>query len=125
MPTLLDVLGVAQQPAMDGRSWVPLLKGETQPGRDHIISHVNSLSSKAWFPPRSVQTKESSLIFASWSNGQRRFHAESMSGLSFKAMDEAAKTNPRIKARVDQYLLGHPLAFYDMVKDPDQRSNVI
>jgi N-sulfoglucosamine sulfohydrolase len=48
-----------------------------------------------------------------------------MSGLSFKAMEEAAKTNPRIKKRVDQYASGYPMAFYDLEKDPDQRENEI
>jgi N-sulfoglucosamine sulfohydrolase len=48
-----------------------------------------------------------------------------MSGLTFKAMAEAGKTDPRIQKRVDQYTIGYPMAFYDLVADPDQRENAI
>ena len=50
---------------------------------------------------------------------------DSMGGLTFKAMQAAARTNPKIQKRVDQYTIGYPMAFYDLVTDPDQRDNQI
>lgn len=126
MPTVLDLLGV-EKPEMDGRSWMPLIRGEKQENRDYIINNVNGVySGDHQFPMRVVQTKKSAFIITPWSNGKNRlFGIDSMSGLSFKAMVEAAKTNPRIKKRVDQYVFGYPMAFYDLEKDPDQRENEI
>ena len=125
MPTLLDILGF-EKPEMDGRSLLPLIKGEQQDHRDYIINNVNGVADGSQFPMRVVQTKTSALMVTPWSNGKNRLSGiDSMSGLTLKAMEEAAKTNPRIKKRVDQYLIGYPMAFYDLVADPDQRENAI
>jgi N-sulfoglucosamine sulfohydrolase len=125
MPTLLDVLGI-EKPDMDGRSWIPLIKGEKQENRDYIINNVNGVASGDHFPMRVVQTEKSALIVTPWSNGKNRFHGiDSMTGLSFKAMEEAANTDAKIKRRVDQYTIGYPMAFYDLATDPDQRDNQI
>src|SRR5436189_6399036 len=48
-----------------------------------------------------------------------------MLGLTYGAMRKPAETDPRIAARVDQYIIGIPLAFYDLAADPDQRANRI
>jgi N-sulfoglucosamine sulfohydrolase len=125
MPTLLDLLGIAK-PDMDGRSWVPLFKGEKQANRDYIINNVNGVASGNQFPMRVVQTKTSALVVTPWSNGKNRFAGiDSMGGLSYQAMVDAAQSNPRIKKRVEQYTIGYPMAFYDLVADPDQRENAI
>ncbi len=124
MPTLLDLLGF-EKPDMDGRSLLPLIKGEKQEHRDYIINNVNGVYNGNQYPMRVVLTKTSALIVSPWSNGKNRFRCEAMNGLSYNAMAAAAQTNPRIKKRVDQYILGYPMAFYDLVTDPDQRENVI
>ena len=125
MPTLLDLLGI-EKPDMDGLSWMPLFKGEKQANRDYIINNVNGVASGNQFPMRVVQTKTSALVVTPWSNGKNRFFGvDSMGGLSFRAMADAAQSNPRIKKRVEQYTVGYPMAFYDLVADPDQRENAI
>jgi N-sulfoglucosamine sulfohydrolase len=125
MPTVLEVLGL-ERPTMDGRSWMPLIRGEKQENRDYIINNVNGVASGNQFPMRVAQTKKSAFVITPWSDGKNRlFGIDSMSGLSLKAMVEAAKTNPRLKKRVDQYVSGYPMAFYDLEKDPDQRENEI
>ena len=125
MPTLLDVLGV-KGPDMDGRSWVPLVRGEPQPDRDFIINNVNGVSNGNQFPARVVQTERAAFLVTFWSNGTNRLHGiDSMQGLTFRAMAKAAETDPKVKRRVDQYTVGFPMAFYDLATDPDQRKNVI
>ena len=125
MPTLLELLEM-EKPEMDGRSWMPLIRGEKQKNRDYIINNVNGVSSGNQFPMRVVQTKKSAFVMTPWSDGKNLlFGIASMGGLSLKAMIQAAETNPRMKKRVDQYILGYPMAFYDLEKDPDQRENEI
>jgi N-sulfoglucosamine sulfohydrolase len=123
MPTLLDVLGVAHPPGMDGRSWLPLLKGEKQEGRDYVITHVNTVSSGKSFPQRCIRTKDFALMFHAWADGTTKFRVEAMSGLSYNAMAEAAKQDSKIESRVEQLIKGTPLAFYDSKHDPDERTN--
>jgi N-sulfoglucosamine sulfohydrolase len=72
-----------------------------------------------------VRTKTRSLMFHAWVDGTPRFRVESMNGLTYAALAEAAKSDPRIKARVEQYVAGTPLAFYDLERDPDERNNLI
>ncbi|MEZ0387080.1 MAG: sulfatase [Verrucomicrobium sp.] len=125
LPTVLDLLSVPAPEGLDGRTWVPLIKGETQTDRDHVFTHVNTVSSGTSFPQRCVRTKTRSLIFSAWVGGPKDFKVEAMSGLSFQALAEAAKTDPQIASRVAQLLKGSPLALYDPEKDPDERVNVL
>lgn len=125
IPTVLDLLAIQPPAGLDGRSFLPLLHGEKQTGRDHVFTHVNSLSSQASFPGRCVRTLSRSYIFNSWPDGKRPFRGEAMAGLSFKAMDQAGRDSPKIKARVDQYLYRAKEEFYDLEKDPDERVNLV
>jgi N-sulfoglucosamine sulfohydrolase len=125
MPTLLDILSVKHPEGMDGRSWLPILKGESQPDRDFVITHVNTVSSGRSFPQRCVRTKNHSLMFHGWADGQTRFRVEAMNGRSFNALAEAAKSDAKIKQRVEQFHIGTPLSFFDLQKDPDERNNLI
>jgi N-sulfoglucosamine sulfohydrolase len=125
MPTLLELLDVAPPPGMDGRSWAPLLRGEAQPERDHVVTHVNGVHSGADYPQRCVRSRTRSLIFQPWSDGRRRFRVEAMDGLIFRALVVAARHDAAIAARVRQYVFGVPLALYDLEADPSERHNLI
>jgi N-sulfoglucosamine sulfohydrolase len=124
MPSLLELLKVVPPAGMDGRSWLSLLRGEKQPDRDHVVTHVNSVSSGMEFPQRCIRTKAHSLLFQPWA-GSRRFRVEAMAGLTYNALAAAGAANPRIQARVDQYIQGRSLAMYDLAKDPDERLDVL
>ncbi|HEY1170868.1 MAG TPA: sulfatase [Verrucomicrobiae bacterium] len=123
MPTLLDVLSVKHPAGMDGRSWLPLLKGEKQEGRDYVITHVNSVSSGKDLPQRCIRTKDYALMFHAWSDGKTSFRVEAMNGLTFNALAEAGKTDGKIQSRVEQFIKGTPIAFYDLKNDPEERTN--
>lgn len=124
LPTLLELVKVSTPAGIDGISWVPLLAGGSQPGRDKVFTHVNGASSGKQFPQRAVNTRARSLIFVPWS-GSQTLRVEAMQGLTYPALEEAAASDPEIRKRLDQYLKGLPLALYDLEKDPAQRHNVI
>ena len=123
MPSLLELLDVKLPAGMDGRSWVPLLKGETQPDRDFVITHVNTVSSGKSFAQRCIRTKDRALMYHAWVGGPNKFRVEAMSGLSFAAMNSS--TDPTIQARVKQLVDGETLMLFDTFADPSERKNLI
>jgi N-sulfoglucosamine sulfohydrolase len=124
MPTLLEMLRIAAPDGMDGRSWVPLLQGVKQ-HREFVVTHVNGVSSGMQYPQRAIQDDRYSLVFTPWSDSKLQFRIESMQGMTYPAMAKAAETDPRVKARVEQFIMGTPMAFYDLHEDPGQRVNLI
>ncbi len=125
VPTLLEVLKQPPLSGVDGRSWLPLLRGESQPGRDFVITHVNTVSSGKSFAQRCVRTKEFSYQFHAWPNGTPHFRVEAMNGLTFGALAKAGETDARIKSRVEQLTVGKPEQFFDLRADPDERVNLV
>ncbi|MBA4192577.1 MAG: sulfatase [Planctomycetaceae bacterium] len=123
MPAVLELLDVKPPAGMDGRTWVPLLKGETQPDRDFVITHVNTVSSGKSFAQRCVRTRDRALMFHAWVGGPDKFRVEAMSGLSFAAMN--ASTDEKVRARVKQLVEGEPLMLFDTATDPGERKNLI
>lgn len=125
LPTLLDLLSVPHPQGLSGSSWLPLLDGKTQPQRDAVVTHVNSVSSGKNFPQRCIRTATASLMFHAWSDGTAQFRVEAMSGLTWNALVAAAESNPQIAARVRQFQTGEPLMFFDLTADPSERHNLI
>ncbi|WP_314372551.1 sulfatase [Sphingomonas paucimobilis] len=125
LPTLLDLLGAPVPVGIDGRSWMPLLRGEAFAAPVYQFTYVNEVSSGMAYPARAVQDEQYALLFQAWPDGKLQMKLESMFGLTWPAMVAAAKTDPKIAARVSQYQDGIPLAFYDLRADPGQRRNLI
>lgn len=125
MPTLLEILGAPAPAGIDGRSLLPLMRGEKQEGRDRVITYVNTVSSGASFPQRAVRTLGRSYLWQGWPDGRTRLRVEAFSGLTFKALEAAAGSDARIKSRVDQLVLGAPEQFFNLEEDPDERRNLI
>jgi N-sulfoglucosamine sulfohydrolase len=124
-PTILDVLGLKPLDGMDGRSFLPILQGETQDGRDSVFTHINTIASKRSYPMRSLQTKKFGYIYNGWSDGKTRFRNESQNGLTMNAMIQAAETDKAIAARVQHFLFRCKEEFYDYEKDPGALNNLI
>ncbi len=123
MPSVLELLEVKPPAGMDGRSWVPLLMGETQSDRDFVITHVNTVSSGKSFAQRCIRTQDRALMFHAWVDGETKFRVEAMSGLSFAAMN--ASTDATIQARVKQLVVGESLMLFDTAADSTERKNLI
>ncbi len=124
MPTILDAARINQPKGMDGRSFLPLLKGQTQSGRDKVFTVFHENISKILYQMRCVQNHRFGYIFNAWSNGKKVFHNESQSGLSMNAMKKAAQTDPKIAERVKFFLYRVPEELYDFSADPDALKNL-
>jgi N-sulfoglucosamine sulfohydrolase len=124
-PTLLDAAGLPAIPGVDGRSFLPVLKGGTLAGWDRVFTFYNAAFGNRWLPMRCVRTRDRAYIWNAWSDGQRQYQTENMSGLTWKAMVAAAATNSEIKARTDFNLRRVPEEFYDLATDPFERRNLI
>lgn len=123
MPSLLELLGVESPAGMDGRSWVPLLKGVKQADRDFVATHVNTVSSGKSFAQRCIRTKDRALMFHAWVGGPEKFRVEAMNGLSFAAMN--ASTDAKVQVRVKQLVDGEALMLFDTAADPGERKNLV
>ena len=124
MPTILAATGLKAPDGMDGRSILPLLNGEKQDGRDHVFTCYNDNSGARHYPMRCLQTKRFGYIYNAWSDGKYLYKTEPMSGLTFKAMQEAAKTDKAIAERVEMLIHRVPEELYDLEADPNALHNL-
>ena len=124
MPTILDAARVKAPGGMDGNSLLPVMLGRKQSGREQVFTQFHQTSGRNRYPMRCVQNKRFGYIFNPWSNGERIFKNESQSGLTFKAMQAAAKTDPEIAGRVKLFQYRVVEEFYDFANDPDALYNL-
>ena len=125
MPTVLDAAGLDAPEGMDGFSFLPVLLGREQAGRDKVFTQFHQTSARRRYPMRTVQDRRFGYIFNPWSDGKRVFKNGSQSGLTFKAMQAAARTDADIAARVKLFQYRVLEEFYDFEKDPDALHNLI
>jgi N-sulfoglucosamine sulfohydrolase len=124
-PTILESLGLAPIPDIDGRSFAPALRGDMMKGWDRVITVYNAAFGNNWLPMRCLRTRNRAYIWNAWSNGTKKYHTENMAGLTWKAMLAASQENPAIKARTDFYSFRVPEEFYDLEADRFERTNLI
>lgn len=125
LPTALEILALPAMERIDGRSLLPLIRGEAQPDRDYVITHVNTVSSGKAFPQRCIRTRTHSYMWHGWVDGSTLFRVEAMNGITFNALSKAGETDARIRSRVEQFHRGVREQFFDLTADPDERQNVI
>ncbi len=125
LPTLCDVIGVKTPEGVTGRSFAPLLKGETQEGRDFVVKEYNENAGASRDPMRAVQTKRYLYLFNPWSNGERVFATATTGTQTYRRMAQLAKTDETMAARHDLYQHRVPEELYDVVSDPDCLVNLV
>jgi N-sulfoglucosamine sulfohydrolase len=123
-PTALEICGIKSSAQFDGKSFLPLLSGKKQKGRDRVYTQFYETSAKNRYPMFAVQSAKYLYIFNPWSDGAYRFKNESQAGLAFKGMSEAGSSNQAIQQRVDLLLYRVQEEFYDLEKDPDALVNI-
>jgi N-sulfoglucosamine sulfohydrolase len=124
-PTILEAAGLKRIEGVDGRSFVGLLRGEKEDNRGGVYTLFFQTSGRNDYPMRAFQTRKYIYIWNPWSDGKTVFKNEPQSGLTFKAMQEAGKTDPAVAARVKLFLYRVPEEFYDVESDPCALKNMI
>jgi N-sulfoglucosamine sulfohydrolase len=124
-PTVLDAAGLPPLAGVDGRSFLPLLRGEKQEGRESLLTVFHQTAGKNNFPMRAVQDRRYGYIFNAWADGKTKFKNESRGTASFKAMEDAAKTDAKASERVKMFLYRAKEEFYDYDTDPNALHNLI
>jgi N-sulfoglucosamine sulfohydrolase len=124
LPTILEALQVEAPGNIDGRSFLPVLYGETQVDRDMVYCQIDNKISGGPTPMRSVISKDLIYIFNPWADGER-IYRNNNEGRTMAGMVEAANTDPEIAARVDLFRKRTLEELYDLQKDPDCLNNLI
>lgn len=124
LPTVLEALEIEAPKKIDGRSFLPLLKGEKQSGRDVAYMEINYKSFGGPVPMRSVETRQWNYIYNAWADGERNYAAAG-EGMTMQAMEEAAVSDNVIAARLKLYRLRVPEELYDISNDPDCLNNLV
>ncbi len=125
LPTILELMGIEAPAGVDGRSFLPLLQGQTQAGREMVFKEYNENAGGNRSPMRAVQTRTHLYLFNPWSNGKRIMATATAGTPTFRRMKVLAESNPAIAARVE--LIQHRVLeeAYDIARDPDALTNLI
>ncbi|AQT69321.1 Arylsulfatase [Anaerohalosphaera lusitana] len=125
MPTILEAAGIKDVTDMDGSSFMPLLHGVKQPERKYVFTEYHKTFAGRRYDMRAIQSKRFGYIFNPWAKRTGPMRMDSTSGLTFKAMKRAAKSNSKIADRVELFENRVLEEFYDFKNDPDGRNNLI
>ena len=125
LPTLLDVVGVAHPAGLDGRSFAPVLRGETQEGRDYVVTEYNENSGGWRHPMRAIMTRDFGYIFNPWSNGTRVMATATKGTVSYRRLQALARTDAAAAARLDLFDHRVPEELYRYASDPDALQNLL
>lgn len=123
-PTFLEVTNAKGPGGLDGRSFLPLLKGQDQDGRSHVFTQIDSKAGGAAVPMRCVQNANFGYIYNPFSDG-KYWYRNNNEGLTMAAMNKAAETDATLKARVDLFRYRVSEELYDLKNDPDCLNNLI
>jgi N-sulfoglucosamine sulfohydrolase len=125
MPTVLELCGIDLPEGLDGRSTLPLLKGQDQSGRDRVFKEYHENAGGIRNPMRSVETRRFGYVFSPWSDGERLFKSATLHSETYKAMKAAGASDEEIAARVEFFNHRVVEELYDYEKDPDALNNLI
>lgn len=124
MPTILDALNLSEVPGMDGKSFLPILKGEQQEQRNLVFTQFNKIFAGIEYPMRGVVDNRFGYIVNFWSDGRHEIRGDALSGRTFKAMSKAAQIDATKAKRMDLYRFRVAEELYDFENDPDGLVNL-
>lgn len=122
MPTVIQAAGLAPVAGMDGASFLPLLTGTEQKGRDRVFTVFEETVARIQYPMRCVQDASYGYLYNAWSDGTRTFKSEAMGSPSWRAM--TVSTDPEVAERVKLFLYRTPEELYDLKTDPNGLRNL-
>ncbi len=124
MPTILEIAGLPPIPELDGRSFRPLLAGQPQTDRGYAYAAYYQIFARTRYPMRCVQNERFGYIYNFWSDHKLVMTGDSTGGITWRAMTEAAESDPDIARRVELYKYRVPEEFYNWEEDPDGLNNL-
>ncbi|MCP4313557.1 MAG: sulfatase [Bacteroidetes bacterium] len=124
MPTVMEIAGVPLVPKLDGASFLPLLRNEEQKERDYAYSSFYQIFARVRYPMRCIQNEDFGYIYNFWSDQQLEIRGDATGGLTWRAMIQAAETDPEIAKRVELFKYRVPEEFYNFKEDPDGLNNL-
>ncbi|HMC10972.1 MAG TPA: heparan N-sulfatase, partial [Pirellulaceae bacterium] len=124
-PTLLDITGVSHPTGLDGRSFAPLLKGQSQADREVVVKEYNENAGGSRDPMRAIETKRFLYVFNPWSNGQRIMQTATTGTPTYRRFRDLAQSDPQLAARHKVYQFRTVEELYDVERDPDCLKNLI
>lgn len=125
LPTIVEALGLSQPSGVDGRSFEPLLRGESQEGRDFVVTEYNENSGGSRDPMRAIIMRDFGYIFNPWSDGERVMATATMGTATYRRMKQLAKDDAKVAARLDLFEHRVPEEMYNYAVDPDALNNLI
>ena len=123
-PTVLEAVGLKIPDGLDGFSFLPLLKGQRQSGRQRVFTQIDMKAGGDAVPMRCVQDQRFGYIFNPWSDG-KFYYRNNNEGLTMQAMVEAAEMAPDIAHRVKMFRFRALEELYDLKNDPDCLNNLV
>ncbi len=125
LPTILDAIGADIPAGVNGKTFLPLLRGEEQDDRDQVFTQFHETFARSALPMRSVQNAQFGYIYSHWSDGIKEYGSESQKGRTWDAMKAEAAGDEDLAARTRLYSYRVPEELYDYQSDPNALENLI
>jgi arylsulfatase A-like enzyme len=126
LPTIIEAAGGNPPPGLDGRSFMPVLRGKTQKHRDHIFTTHSGDGSMNVYPMRSVRTARWKYILNLHPEYVFTTHVDrdGQADRYWASWQAAAATNPHAAAIVRRYRERPAEELYDLNADPNEQHNL-
>jgi arylsulfatase A-like enzyme len=128
LPTLLAAVGGKAPEGIDGRSFLPVLRGERTSHRDIIFSTHTGDGRMNIYPIRSVRTREWKLIHNLHPEFAHTNHSDlarqPLAGAYWTEWAEQASRDPKARAIVDRYFRRPEFELYHVAEDKWELTNL-
>lgn len=128
IPTLIDMAGGKVPSEIDGKSFAPVLLGETKTHRDKIFTTHTGDKKMNIFPIRSVRIGKYKYIHNLRPDAYHTNHSDLLRndgrGLYWVSWDETAKADPKAAAIIKRYYTRPEFELFDLDKDPLELDNL-
>lgn len=122
VPTLLEAAGTEIPEAVEGRSFLPLLKGETQQHSDYAFSLQTTRGVMGYEAPYGVR----SVVGRRYRYIRNLFPENEFSIPTSRSIrDRTRDAEPEIRARADRFMKRPAEELYDVIADPYCQTNLI
>jgi N-sulfoglucosamine sulfohydrolase len=130
LPTLVAAAGGRPPADLSGRSFLPVLTGETADHRDKVFLTHSADGKMNQYPIRAVRTAGWKYIRNLDPSGQHHTHVDKGNAGTdgrdyWDSWAEAAKTDPKAAAVIKRYHTRPAEELYDLAADPGELTNVV